>query len=280
MATATSVVDPDGRLRHLAPVPTVPIAAAGATTLIALAFALSTLERWLDRRKPHELAWTLALAAFALASAAQWWGASAGWEDVSFRVFYLFGPIVSVPELALGTILLLGGPRTGAVARAVVHGFVLVSCGILAAAPFTGEIDPAELPQGSEVFGPLPRILAAVGSGVGALVLIGGAVWSAARLARRRTTWRLAAANGLIAAGTLVLSAAGLLNSVMDEMTGFAVAHAIGIALIFAGFLLTNRTPRPALSLVSGRHGAPGPPAGPGHAPAGQQAQQAQQCSS
>ena len=100
------------------------------------------------------------------------------------------------------------------------------------------------------VFGPLPRVLAAVGSGLGATVLIAGAVWSIVRLARKRGTGRLVVANALIAGGSLVLSAAGLLNSVTDEMTSFAVMHSLGISLIFGGFLVTNRVRRPALVAV------------------------------
>src|SRR5687767_429193 len=72
-------------------------ALAAATTLVAIAVALATRGRWLDRRAPQQLAWTLALGAFAAASSAQWAGAALGWDAVSFRVFYLFGPIVSVP---------------------------------------------------------------------------------------------------------------------------------------------------------------------------------------
>lgn len=225
-------------------------ATAALTTLVSVAFSLCLLERWVERRKPHELAWTIALFEFAVASAAQWWGAAAGWGGLSFRAFYLFGPILSVPAMALGTVLLLGSERTGRLTRSGVVVWSWISVGVLAAAPLTGAIDPAELPQGSEVFGPLPRILAAVGSGLGATVLIAGAVWSAWRLARRRSTLRLAVANTLIGLGAIALSAGGLLNSVADEMTGFAVAHAVGITLIFAGFLTTNRTRRPALRSV------------------------------
>ena len=47
----------------------------------------------------------------------------------------------------------------------------------------------------------------------------------------------------LIAVGTLLLSAGGALNSVADEMTSFAVTHAVGISVVFAGFLVTNRLP-------------------------------------
>ena len=63
-----------------------------------------------------------------------------------------------------------------------------------------------------------------------------------ARLVRRRDEHgrRLAIANGLIAAGTLVLSAGGLANSVLGEMEGFVLTLVGGIALLFAGFLVTS----------------------------------------
>ena len=234
----------------MAAAPTVPIVAAAATTLISLAFALSTLERWLDRRRPHERAWTIALFLFAGASASQWWGAAAGWTGLSFRLFYLLGPILSVPELALGTVHLLSPARVSRRVETGVHAYALVATGVLLATPLTGPVHAAVLPQGSDVFGPLPRILAASGSGLGALVLIGGAVWSAARLVGKRATRRLAAANGVIALGALALSAGGLFNSVADEMTSFALAHTLGISLVFGGFLLTTRVRRPALQLV------------------------------
>ena len=52
------------------------------------------------------------------------------------------------------------------------------------------------------------------------------------------------AANLLIAAGTLVLSAGGLLNSVLDEMEAFAVTLVAGITVLFVGFLVaTGRRP-------------------------------------
>jgi drug/metabolite transporter (DMT)-like permease len=85
----------------------------------------------------------------------------------------------------------------------------------------------------------LPRVLAAVASGLGATVLLAGALVSAVRLARRRTTRRLALANALIALGTLILSAGGLLNSALGEMDAFSVSLVAGIAVMFAGFLLT-----------------------------------------
>src|SRR5205807_2271292 len=52
--------------------------AAGAT-LIAVAFSLSTLDRYLRRRRPHELAWTISLWLFAIGGLALWWAEAHGW---------------------------------------------------------------------------------------------------------------------------------------------------------------------------------------------------------
>jgi len=224
-------------------------ALAASATLVSLAFALSTLERWLERRRRHEGAWTISLFFFAAGSAALWVGAAVGWGEWSFKAFYLFGAILNVPFLALGTVELLAGPAHGRRWTAIVALLGAFCTGLVVSAPLLAPIDPDVLPQGKDVFGAGPRIAAAVASGVAAMVILAGALWSAWRLARGRSrpgapaslpAGRLALANLLIAAGTLVLSAGGLLNSVVDEMDGFAISLVVGIAIIFIGFLVTN----------------------------------------
>ena len=225
-------------------------ALAAFATLVAVAFGLSTFERWLARRRRHELAWTVSLLLFALASLCLLVGAAHGWTAPTFRAFYFFGAIANVPFLALGTVYLLAGRRRGDRWAAVVPIAVAFAGGVVAVAPLTGPVGGDELPQGSDVFGALPRILAALASGAGALVVFGGAAWSAVRLLRGRRqsvavpAGRLAAANLLIALGTAVLSASGLLNSVLGEMDAFAVTLAAGITVIFTGFLLASTPAR------------------------------------
>jgi len=226
-------------------------ALAAAAALVALALAMCTYERWLAARRPHELAWTVSLAMFFVGAAALWFGAANGWDDATFRVFYLFGAVVNVPFLALGTVYLLGDRRLAdrwAAAVALASAF---AAGVVLEAPLHGTIPPDRLPRGSEVFGALPRVFAAVASGAGAIVVLAGAVWSAWRFWRRRRVGsslvpagRLAGANLLIAAGTLVLGAGGLFNSVLDAMEAFALTLLVGIGLIFAGFLVATARPR------------------------------------
>jgi hypothetical protein len=230
---------------------------AVAAAIVGVAFGLSTLERWLRGRRPHEAAWSAALAMFTVAAAALAFGAQAGWSGPVFRVFYLFGAIADVPVLALGTVYLLAGRRAGHVTALAVALFCAFAAGVIVTAPFLAPLPADQLAQGSKVFGPLPRVLAAVGSAGGAVAIFGGAVWSAGRVWRSRAPRRLLWSNGLIALGTLVLGASGTFNSVFGAMTAFAVTLLVGIAVIFAGFLVAStagrtQTAKPAL--------APAPP--------------------
>lgn len=249
-------------------------ALGAAATLVAIAFALSTLDRWLAGRRRHELAWTISLAMFAIASAALWWGAASGWSAATFRVFYLFGAVLNVPWLALGTVYLLGGRRLGDLTGAVLALVSAFAAGVLAVAPLEGPVSVDGLPKGSDVFGPLPRALAAVGSGLGALVLVGGALVSAWQLwrSRRGTSTakvpggtraadpgRLALGNVLIAAGALILSASGMLAGRLGELEAFEVTLLAGISVLFAGFLVATSASTPARSLVPAAHLVPDP---------------------
>jgi hypothetical protein len=235
------------------------VALAAAAMLVALAFAANTFDRWSRRRRPYELAWTVSLLLFALGAGALWWAEAQGWSLASFRVFYLAGAILNVPWLALGTVYLLAGSRIGAATQRWVVALSWLTVGIIVVAPTKAAVGGDELPTGRDVFGAVPRILAAVGSGVSAIVIVAGAVWSAWRLWRGRNPQlagtrssgaprRLALGNVLIAAGTLVLSASGTLAGRLGKDRAFASTLLIGIIVLFAGFLVAppSGRPRPA----------------------------------
>jgi hypothetical protein len=240
------------------------VALAAAATLVSTAFAFSTLDRWLRRRRPHELAWSISLALFALGSGALWWAEAHEWSLNSFRVFYLAGAILNVPWLALGTVYLLGGQRMGRRVQQVLVPLTWLSVGIVLFVPTRQPVSGPDLPTGKEVFGVAPRVLAAVGSGVSALVIIVGALYSAWRLVRRRSDadahadpvadatiaradgapGRLALGNLLIAVGTLVLSASGTLAGRLGKDRAFAITLLVGITVLFAGFLVSPSSRR------------------------------------
>ena len=193
-------------------------------TAVATLFAQATGVRYSRTKAPHQGAWTFALALFALASAALATAESTGWDRGTFRVFYLLGAVLNVPWLALGTVYLLSGRRVGDRVRTGLVLFTGLAIGVMLAAPIHGVIAPqGGIPVGKDHFGVLPRVLAGVGSGVGAVVVFVGAAYSAVRFARRRTpgSGYLAGGNALIALGTLVLSSGGLLQGVVGQDEAF-----------------------------------------------------------
>lgn len=237
-------------------------ALAAVATVLACLFAMATFQRAAAGRGPHQWAWTVALVLFAAASAALALGVSTGWDDGTYKVFYLCGAIASVPWLALGTVFLLFG---GAAGRRV-RGWLVFFSGLALGAILLAGMEPVsgtEIPVGKDTFTQaLPRILAAVASGVGATFIIVGALWSLARLLRTDDVpgrSRLAGANALVALGTVTLSSGGLLQGFVGHDEAFALTLAVGIAVIYAGFLVADgsRAPRASREELepAGSHG-------------------------
>lgn len=211
-------------------------------TAVAALFAETALARWTQRRSPHLSAWAIALALFALASALLALGTSNGWDRGTFRAFYLLGAVLNVPWLALGSVALLLGPAVARRVRWFLVFFSGLATGVLLSAPVEG-IEGTDIPVGKEVLGSLPRVLAVIGSGLGATAILAGALWSAWWYARDRhqaDRGRLAGANALVAIGTLVLSGGGLVQGTLGHDESFTLTLAVGITVIYAGFLVAE----------------------------------------
>jgi hypothetical protein len=234
----------------------VAVALAVTAALVALMFTFAILERWLVRRRPHELAWAVAMALFVAGACSVVWGVGVGWGSLSFRLYYLFGAVLNVAWLALGQMLLSASTAGGAPRwrHRAQSGLVVASAfaaGVVLTAPLRSPIDPDELPRGDLVFGAAPRVLAGIGSGGGALIVFAGTVASTVALvrARRRGTRGAggrAVGTGLIALGTLVLGRSGGLAE-QGRLEGFALTLTIGITVLFAGYLVAaSRLPSPS----------------------------------
>ena len=217
-----------------------------AAALVSAAFSISLIRQFIDRRKPHQLAWGVAMAAFAAASFSASLGMVAGWNPTLFRSYYLFGAVINVPILALGTLYLHLPRRLGHAAAAG----VAVSCVAGAFAVFSAGLQTSlggiagAIPAGSEVMAPGVRALSRYYSYAGFVIVVAGAVWSALRLYRRPGIGfrRLAQGNALIALGTMVV-ALGSAFARQGRGTIFAVGLATGVTVMFMGFLRTRTRP-------------------------------------
>ena len=235
-------------------------ALAFVATAVSTVFAQATLVRWSQSRQPHQRAWAIALAQFAMAAAMLVVGSTTGWNQQVYRVFFLLGAVLNVPWLALGTVYLLAGTKWGQRIERGLWVLTGVAIGVLTSAPMHAElIRKDRVPDGKVVFGVFPRVLAAVGSSVGALVVLVGTVYSIVRFARNRSrtdsgisAGRMIGANLCIAVGTMILGSTGALKGVAGgKDQGFVLGLALGISVIYAGFVLAaprnaRRTTLPA----------------------------------
>jgi hypothetical protein len=212
------------------------------------AFAVAVLRQYAARRRPHQLAWGVALSMFAVASLALTAGVAAGWTPVSFKIYYLFGAILNVPWLALGTVELLA---SRAVARAYLVGlaaftvlsFVLVGLARVAPADLAGRL----LPEGKEFLPAGVRLLAVVGNTVGTLVVLGGAMVSGLALRSRRDLRPRFEGTLLIALGVL-LAAAGGVFAFLASSDQLALGLALGASVMYLGFRRASTPARPPVA--------------------------------
>jgi hypothetical protein len=192
-----------------------------AAALVSLRLAGGLLGRWRARRDPALVTWAAALAAYALASAALAWGASAGWDGRAFRAYYLFGGLLTAPLLGLGSLQRAG--RRWAGPLALVYGGLAI--GVAVAMPLHGAFPSADLPAAADHLKFLPgRLVAVAGNTLGTVAVVG----VAALTIRKRPV------GNLLIVGAVALAGIGSAFSGLGEAaTGAFLAG--GAALLYAG---------------------------------------------
>jgi hypothetical protein len=207
------------------------------TATVAAVFALVVLRQYSGHRKAYQLVWATGFAMFAVAAFAGYLARSGGTTETEYRVFYLLGAILNVAWLGLGTIYLLARRSWANAGLAL----VVVLSVVAMFAVWTTPVNVAAAADSGKGFpdGSLPRVLAGVGSGVGSIVLIGGALWSAWVFLRKRHNGRRAIANVVIALGVIIVAAGG--TATFTGASGvLELANLVGLSVMFVGFLLVS----------------------------------------
>lgn len=196
---------------------------AFAAALLALRLAGRLASRWRVRRAPQLLAWSASLACYAIATGALAWGAAAGWDERAFRVYYLFGGLLTAPLLGAGSLLLAG--RRGVVPVVLV--FVGLACGVAVAEPVNGPISGSSIPEAQDHLDLFPaRVLAIGGNTLGTLAVVAVAL---------STFRRRPLGNALIVAGVVVAAVGSALAGLGTAETAAFVAA--GVVLLYLGFV-------------------------------------------
>ena len=194
---------------------------AFGAALLVLRLSGLLAARWRERRTPQLAAWSAGLAAYALGAGALAWGAAAGWDDRSFRAYYLFGGLLTAPLLGAGS--LLGAGRR--LAGPVVLLYSGLALGLAVAVPLTAPVAGTEIPDAQAHLDLFPaRVLAIAGNVTGSLALVGVALVSL----RARPL-----GNTLLLAGFTLAAAGSALSGLgASETAGFVAAAAV---LLYGG---------------------------------------------
>jgi hypothetical protein len=215
----------------MAPVFVIPLIAA----VVGGAFAAVVGRQYLSRRKPYQAVWALALAMFAVAAAFETAGQAAGWSDATYKGYYLFGGILNVGWLGLGSLLLITSRGTGRVAVIVTAAISVVGLAAVLVAHTDANLLRSQVPARGAI--DVPAALPLLTNVGGSLLLIGGAAWSAWKSARSGAPRNRVLGLAIIAAGAFIV--AGGHSYAQSKGVYFAqpVSEAIGIAAMFTGYL-------------------------------------------
>jgi len=282
-----------------------------AATLVSLVFSAQVFRQYLQKQKPYQLVWSLALLMFGLGALAETLATVGAWSELLVKMYYLFGGTLVVGYLGAGTLYVSGdfdaggrvatfllGRRFNTLLSVtltfllwlMIYGFkmfktnaaiaglisllylvvlvaaiaakekvptaylviLLIASALAAYAISQGTIDTAKL---SELKGwhALNRTRA-IKTGafslnvVGSFLLIVGAIQSAVGLTRKHIMRERAVGNILIAAGVLVVAGGGTIGGLLGlgGQAAISAPMAIGVTVMFLGFLETGRQSSPA----------------------------------
>lgn len=211
------------------------------TAALGFVFSGLLLRQWLDRRKPHQLAWFVGFEMYAVAAVMEAWSEATGaWDPGMYRVYIVLAASL-VGFLGLGSLYLVAGKRPW-----IGHIYLALTLVCLAAflyGTMTVTLDATKLVAGITVGGmPLgdartfPRAWSLFFNIPGSLLLIGASAYSVVKFWPKRLFRYRAWANLLIIAGTLVIGGAGSLART-GRTVGLYPAEMIGAALLLWGFL-------------------------------------------
>lgn len=229
------------------------------TTVVGIVCSVMLGRQWAQRRRMHQLMWTIGFVFYAIAAALETYAEYTGdWSPQLFRVYIVFAASL-VGFLGNGTLYLVAKNRRWGDA------YFIFNC-VMVAVFFYGTftLDPAdmarrlaELGSVTEISGDAlgergtyPRIMSIVFTIPGSLLLMFGSAWSIIKFARKPEFRYRVWANVLILAGTFMFAGAGAAAR-FGWPHGRYLSHALGGLLLLAGFLMAGTLDKGAKAAVA-----------------------------
>ncbi len=207
-----------------------------ATTLLSIAFCAVLIKRRLKKGKGAHLAWwAVGVGAYGLGTALEASITLFGNTPLLNKSWYVAGALLGGYPLAQGTVYLLLRRRTAHILSAITVPFIVVMAVIVFLSPTNvAALEPYK-PGGEALGWQWVRPLTPIINTYAAVFLIGGAVLSAVRFARKTTTRDRAIGNAFIAMGALLPAIGGGLTK-WGLVEALYVGEFLGIILIWLGY--------------------------------------------
>ena len=176
-------------------------------------------------------------AMFAIATWCLFIGVTFGWTSLVYRLFFLFGAVLNIPFLALGSMFLVVGRRSGHIMTIALGALTAISTTLVLTVPFERSLPDGGIPHDMFDTGFGPRLFAIIGAASGATILIVLALVSLVRFWKkdRGLVW----GNALIVAGTFSAAWGGT-GLALGDAGGFALSLFLAVTLIWSGYRVAS----------------------------------------
>lgn len=214
--------------------------------ILALVAAVFIFDQYRERPRPYKLLWTLGLLFYGIAAGAQFLGEVGHWSVGNFKAWYFFGGVLTAAYLGLGSLYLQAPRRVSrwaviiAVLISVYVGTRILLLPINAAESARLATLPTSTVTGTEFRNIIPGDLVpfvALMNIVGALLLFGGAGWSAWNFYRKHAPGYRVVSMILMALGAIFASGTGLQRLGNGSIGAFV--EFLGAVCILSGLLIS-----------------------------------------
>ena len=211
------------------------------TTILAVPFAVEIYRRY--RAHPdrlHLLWWAIGIATYGVGTFTEATTTLVGWNEPTFRAWYISGALLGGAPLAQGTVYLLLGKRTAHLLTTILIAYVAVASVFVVLSPIDySQVEAHRLTgrvlewQWVRAFSPLVNLYAVV-------FLIGGAILSALRYSADPSTRHRVYANVLIATGAILPGIGGTATR-LGYVEVLYVTELAGLILTWMGYRMSVR---------------------------------------
>ena len=211
------------------------------TTILAVPFALEIYRRYRARpERLHLLWWAIGIATYGVGTFTEATTTLIGWNEPTFRTWYISGALLGGAPLAQGTVYLLLGKRTAHILTILLVAYVVAASVFVVLSPIDySQVEAHRLTgrvlewQWVRAFSPVVNLYAVI-------FLIGGAILSALRYSADPSMRHRVYANVLIATGAILPGIGGTATR-MGYVEVLYVTELVGLILTWMGYRMSVR---------------------------------------